>query len=331
MNRKLYIIILCILMLTTNIVYSEGEEITIEPIDLGSPKYLSLEIEEDKFLLGWKNPTEIFTKKNIEYQVDFKFGRGEWISNSRELPTDYLSFSLDGKSSIIIDPKIEGILSDDINLEETSYSFRVRYRYGYIKDGVQTYVNGYCSSPVTLGLQSYYQNASDWAFEELDKAVEYNMIPDEIRDDMKKNITREEFSEVAVKLYELHAEETVNYEGETFKDTTNPEVLKASKLGIVKGVGEGNFAPTSPVTRQEIAVMLNRTLALLYPKMDFSYGKNLPPTTESNIAEWAIKEVNFMRDQGILKGNDQGLINPIGLTTREQAVILTLRTHEQFK
>ena len=331
MKRKLYIIILGIIMISTNIVYGANEENGSISSELGSPLYLTLEVVENKFLIGWKNPTDIFSKYSIDYQVDFKLGRGQWISTDTELISRRLINNLEGKSSIVFDPVAEGIITEDIDLGNNTYSFRIRYRQSSINNGVNKYTYGSFSSPVILGLQPYYQNASKWAFEELDKAVEYNMISDKIREDMKADITREEFGEVVVKLYELQAGETINYEGQSFNDTMNPEVLKAAKLGIVKGVGKGQFIPNNPVTRQEIAVMLKRTLALLHPNMDFAYGKNIVPTTESNIAEWAIHEVNFMRDQGILKGDDKGLINPIGHTTREQAVILTLRTHEKFK
>lgn len=331
MNRKLYIIMLCIIMISTNIVYGANEENGSISSELGSPQYLTLEVVENKFLIGWKNPIDIFSKGIMDYQVDFKLGRGQWISTDTELTSRRLTNNLEGKSSIVFDPVAEGVITEDIDLANNSYSFRIRYRQSYINNVVNQDTYGLFSSPVILGLQPYYQNASKWAFEELDKAVEYNIISDRIREDMKEYITREEFSEVVVKLYELQTGETINYEGQFFNDTINPEVLKAAKLGIVKGVGKGQFAPNNLVTRQEIAVMLKRTLALLHPNMDFTYENNIAPTTESNIAEWAIHEVNFMREQGILKGDDKGLINPIGHTTREQAVILTLRTHEKFK
>jgi hypothetical protein len=47
-----------------------------------------------------------------------------------------------------------------------------------------------------------YQGASQWAVPELDKALEYGLITDRIRQQMNAPITREEFAEIAVKLYE---------------------------------------------------------------------------------------------------------------------------------
>ena len=345
MKTKIGIIILCIVMLSSNLVYAEEsnediiaeieinteESSSVEIIDLGTPGYLTLEVEEDCFKLGWKNPPHVFNYNNVEYQIDFKEGRGEWISSHRELSSRELPFVVAGRSYEIIDAAEEGLIDSSIDLENTSYSFRIRYKYTYDENGQSNTVYGDFSSPALLGLQPQYQNASQWAFVELDKAAEYGMIPESVRQDMKQEITRKEFSEIVVKLYELQAGETINYEGQFFIDTSEPDVLKAAKLGIANGVGEGRFAPDAPVTRQEIAVMLKRTLALLYPDMDFSYGKDTLPSIESNIAEWAVYEINFMKEQGILVGDSNGLINPTGHTTREQAVILALRTYEKFK
>ncbi len=325
MKTKL-ILILCIIFMFPLISLAED---TFTEIDLGTPTYLTLSIEEEKFILGWKNPTTIFGLGSVEYQVDYKVGRGEWTSLNKELKLNYLPFSTDGKTSIEIRPQEIGI-SDTIDLDNVNYSFRVRYSHSYMVDGVLTRLNGFFSSPVSLGLKSYYQNASQWAFSELDRAVGFYMISDVIRDDMKKEITREEFCVIVVRLYELQTGSTINYEGQSFTDTNNPEVLKAAKLGIVRGIGDGKFLPNNLVTRQEIAVMLVRALKAIHPDMDFNYG-SIKPAIESKIASWAIEEVNFMRYKEILKGDDKGLINPLGHTTREQAVILALRTHDTFK
>ena len=321
MKGKL-ILILCILLLRGSIAYAENN---ITELDLGNPTNLSLSIDKDQFVLSWRNPLYIYSFPNVDYQVDYKVGRGEWASLHGELKPNYLPFSVDGKARIEIDPIREGIVTDKIDLDNFNYSFRVRYRY----IGDETIV-GFFSSPASLGLLPFYQNASNWAFEELDRSVELKLISDSIRDDMKKEITREEFSEVAVRLYELLTGNTVSINGQSFIDSTNPEVLKAASLGIVRGIGEGKFAPNNPVTRQEIAVMLKRVLTVVNPQMDFSYGA-LQPTIESNIASWAIEEVSFMRFKEILKGDQDGLINPTGHTTREQAVIMALRTYDTFK
>ena len=320
------IILVCLILMIPTISFAEGG---LTDLKLGIPSFLSLSIEGNDFVLAWKNPSLIYGLGNIDYQIDYKVGRGEWASINKELISNYLPFSSDGRTIVRINPRVEGI-SDNIDLNSTNYSFRVRYSHKYTKDGVVLKNNGLFSSPVSLGLRSYYQNASPWAVEELDRAVELSLISDRIRDDMKSEITREEFCEVIVRLYELQTGKTVSYEGQRFKDTNNPEVLKAAKLGIVKGTGEGKFLPDNLVTRQEIAVMLVRSLKVVSPDLDLAYDDK-DYTNESNIASWAKDAVFFMKSKEIIKGDKKGLIKPLGHTTREQAVILALRTRDTFK
>ena len=71
---------------------------------------------------------------------------------------------------------------------------------------------------------------------ELDKAAEYGLITSSIKDKMSEPITREEFLELAVLLYEKTTKETAQPESPNpFTDSNNPEVLKAYKIGIVTG------------------------------------------------------------------------------------------------
>lgn len=324
--KKIYIIILSIIILASSAVYAEGETVSVE---LGAPSNLRLEHKNGIFLLEWKNDRDVYAFNNVEYQVDFKVGRGEWISEEGELKGRYLPFSSDGKTKIEIDPIKEGYDSDPVDLHKDGYSFRVRYSLKKT-DGESAPVVGIFSSTAFLGLQPYYEKASSWAFEELDKAVELGLIPDDIRHNMKAEITRKEFAEIAIKLYEIQTGNTVNYDGVSFIDTTNPEVLKAAKLGIVQGTGKSEFSPENPVTRQEIAVMLARAWKVIRPDTDMKAEADGIKTSESNIASWAINEISFMKANGIIQGDSKGNIEPLARTTREQAVILALRTNEQL-
>lgn len=315
--KKTIILILCILMLSTSVVLGDEK---IASADLGNPKFLTLSLGDDGFLLDWTNPINSIELNAIEYQVDFKLGRDKWLSEKGQLLTYPLTFNSNGKSEGLFNP-VERGFAKEIDLEKNSYSFRIRYKYNDVLSGF--------SNTVTLGLMPYYENPSAWAVEELDKAVNLNLIPDSIRDNMRKEITREEFVEVILRLYGLQTGQTVNYEGESFTDSNNPEVLKASKLGIVKGNEYGKFLPNNPITREEVAVMLTRTLKIFYPKMNFNYVENTDIAKEY-ISPWAYDDMQYMVYKEILKGNEFGKVNPKGHTTREEAAVLALRVYNEF-
>ena len=101
-------------------------------------------------------------------------------------------------------------------------------------------------------------SASDWSVGELSKADEYDLLTEKVQGNFKRKITREEFSELALKLYEaLAGKKTGAANTKPFTDTQNPDIASACSLGIVNGVGNGRFAPDNTATRQEVSTMLS--------------------------------------------------------------------------
>ena len=184
--------------------------------------------------------------------------------------------------------------------------------------------------PETGSNSTYYKNASEWAVPELDKALQHGLITDKIKGNMKSSITREEFCEIAVALYEELTGVAATYGRNHFEDTSNPEISKADELGIVDGVGNGNFAPNDLVTRQEISVMLHRTIKICKKDVDFSTSGVSRFKDEDLISTWAIDAIRFMYKNGIIIGSGDGTMDPQGNTSREQAVLLVVRTFERY-
>ena len=176
-----------------------------------------------------------------------------------------------------------------------------------------------------------YPSASDWAKPEIAQAVSLGLTTGHILNNFQQSITREEFCEIVVKLYEASSGETaVAVDPNPFNDTFNPEILKAYRLGIVNGISADSFAPNKNITRQEICVMLLRQLKAVNPNQDYVAGNVGPFADQAQIASWAIDAVKFMNQETIMKGVGANNINPLGNTTREQAIALVLRTYQQF-
>jgi hypothetical protein len=118
-----------------------------------------------------------------------------------------------------------------------------------------------------------------------------------------------------------------------FNDTTNPKILKAANLGIVGGVGGGKFAPNNNVTRQEIAVMLLRTLKTVMPNISTTAEFKTQFQDVNSIDSWALEAVNFMNAYDIIRGSTVDGVSymlPKGNTTKEQAIALVLRMYNAF-
>lgn len=171
---------------------------------------------------------------------------------------------------------------------------------------------------------------STWASDEVEMARQLGLVPSGLLSNYQNHITREEFSEMVVKLYEeLSVSIAVPISINPFTDTSNPEVLKAYKLGIVEGVGQGKFAPLDKITREQIATMYYRTLYAVDPTLvtgSFTLGF----ADRGLVSNWAADEVAFMSAKGVIQGKGSNIFDPKGNTTREEAIALTVRTYQQF-
>lgn len=177
-----------------------------------------------------------------------------------------------------------------------------------------------------------YKGASSWAVAELDKAVGYGFITDKIKDKMSAPITREEFAEIAVRLYEKYSGlEAQCADANTFTDTKNPEILKAFKLKIVNGtdMNKGLFSPNQLTNREQVATMVYRAVKAMKPDAGFSTDAAPEFSDEKQISSWAVESVRFMNSNGFIKGSG-GRFDPKGDCTREMAVIIVKRVYEKY-
>lgn len=193
------------------------------------------------------------------------------------------------------------------------------------------------SSPVPGQPEPYPANPSldgsesDWAQVELMLAIQNGLAYPGVTADFHLPITREEFSTVAVRLWEKLTGRTAEAGVNPFTDTTSPEVVKAYWLGIVRGTSATEFNPERHITRQELCVMVFRTLKAAGKDTQLTVGGLLPFADAVEVAPWALAEVHFCHQKGIIKGTSATAISPLLSTPREQAIILVLRAYEAVK
>lgn len=171
---------------------------------------------------------------------------------------------------------------------------------------------------------------SAWAVSEVKSAESAGIITNAVRLNYQKDITREEFCELVVKLYEKLTQKSASPGIDVFIDTDNQEVLKAYNLGIVKGISYNQFAPYSKITRQEICVMLVRCIGIAVNEADTNSFNNNYFADKYKIAYWAANSVNYAYDNGIIKGIGNNYIDPLGDITCEQAIMLAYRIYLKY-
>jgi hypothetical protein len=185
--------------------------------------------------------------------------------------------------------------------------------------------------PAISTASSYDGTYSAWAEQELKTAEGYGLTFPAVMSQFKRDITREEFSALAVKLYEKLTGKTATAAVNPFTDTKNTEVLKAFRLKIITGKTTTLFYPGDKITRQEIAVMLTRTLNAAYPGAIKDKGGTLPFADRNFIASWALESMQFVYNDGIMNGYSATRMEPLKNTSREQAIALVKRTYEKYR
>lgn len=102
----------------------------------------------------------------------------------------------------------------------------------------------------------------------------------------------------------------------------------ASENGIVQGVGQGKFDPKRPITREEMAVMMNKFLQVTNKKLSEKESKVF--TDDGTIAPWAKEAVHHMTKLGIVKGMEDGSFKPkSGFTRAQVAQVLYNMDHNK--
>lgn len=117
---------------------------------------------------------------------------------------------------------------------------------------------------------------------------------------------------------------------EVFSDVTSDgckdQINMAYLLGIVKGVGDGRYAPDAPITRQEAATLLTRTYQV-YGTLEMGQAAT-SYTDQEQIAPWAVENVATLSGKGVFEGDETGAFLPLGNLTKEQAVATFYRLYQ---
>ena len=195
-------------------------------------------------------------------------------------------------------------------------------------------VAGLCM--LSLHMTANAADLSDWAVNEYIESNSTGLLSYSIvSGDLRSNITREEFCELAINLYKKLTNEELKVPSKSpFIDCDNVAVSQAYYNGIVKGVSENEFEPDRAVTRQEMAVMLVNTLNAGEVDVVFNTGETEEAIEKFDdhelVSDWARPALTTLVNHALLSGNDDNEIMPTSNTTREQAMSCINRSYKTF-
>lgn len=181
------------------------------------------------------------------------------------------------------------------------------------------------------------ETISDWAQAEVYAALDAGLVPaftgaPAYRD----TITREQFAELIVQNVETALDRDLpTAPAGTFTDTTNPAILKAAQAGIVTGVAEDRFAPTTATNREQIATMIARAVDFLEQDAQVDMTPNAGSLAgfadAGQVSDWAAEGVSTLAANNIMGGTSPTTLSPKNPCTVEQSILLSWRTFALFQ
>jgi len=103
-------------------------------------------------------------------------------------------------------------------------------------------------------------------------------------------------------------------------------VAWAAHHGIVKGVGDGRFAPHDNITREEMATMFYRVASMFGWLGMTPSGASLTHFPDHYlVSDWAQTAMLWAVSQGFFRGDAEGFLNPTGSATRAECATVLHR------
>ena len=143
-----------------------------------------------------------------------------------------------------------------------------------------------------------------------------------------REVTREEFTKmiVAVCGFELSDGE-LKFEDADKDMWYAPYIVTATELGVVKGISENDFGIGQNISRQDMAVMVERAAEIKGAEL-LAEREYTGFADEADISDYAKMAVRSLFGAGIINGKGNDIFDPLGNATRAEAAKII---YEAFK
>ncbi|MFD0676438.1 MULTISPECIES: choice-of-anchor I family protein [unclassified Paenibacillus] len=188
--------------------------------------------------------------------------------------------------------------------------------------------NGNSLYTVVEHRQSFQDTAAHWAKADVEllasKLIVQGTSDNQFQPD--SNITRAQFTAIIVRSLGLDDSKAVGFKDISDKDWFKGAVAAAFDAKLLTGYEDGTFRPNQPITREELAVLMNN--ALRYAKL--SNGSQADQALSmfkdsGSIAGWAKEAVAAIVQAGIANGKSEGNYEGKAQATRAEASVMVKR------
>ena len=145
-------------------------------------------------------------------------------------------------------------------------------------------------------------------------------------------ITRAEFSALIVRSLGLSEDHT----GAAFNDVSVADwhagvIGAAAQAGLIEGLTYRRFDPSSPISREQMSVMIARAVKASGQTPSSTMKSGLAFSDTSSISDWALESIQQLMDAGLLQGQTGNRLAPADQATRAEAAVLIKRFLQHVK
>ena len=175
-------------------------------------------------------------------------------------------------------------------------------------------------------------NYATWAEPYVRQASELGLLTESVMKDYVRALTREEFCELVVNMYEKRVGSSITSSANPFTDTSNPMIIKAYSIGIVNGTSAATFSPTNSVTREQAAIMLVNTIRKMEElrgvQIYTGYTDTLPFQDSDQISSWALDAMKVAYANGLMAGDGTN-VRPLANISCQECIILVINAYNR--
>jgi glycerophosphoryl diester phosphodiesterase len=142
-----------------------------------------------------------------------------------------------------------------------------------------------------------------------------------------RQVTRAEFAALLVRSFGLTSSEATmaSFKDVKASDWFATSVSLAAQFGLVGGYEDLTFRPDAPISRQEMAVMIDRALHFAGYNAGLQPNSSATFSDEANIGEWAKDAIRTASTLHIINGRDGNAFAPLSTGTRAESAVMLSR------
>jgi|GEM_PF-1105593 len=137
----------------------------------------------------------------------------------------------------------------------------------------------------------------------------------------EQSVSRAEFSALLVRALGLTAQDSSPFTDIPSNAWYAEDVAAAYEAGLVLGTSEDRFSPNAKLSREQMAVMIERAWELMW-QTSLPSASGQPFADEDQISDWAKSAVYSLVQEGLLKGKLNNKFEPKALASRAEVAQL---------